>query len=318
MEKVFDLSKFIAVIQKWKFHFIIILAGSTIISAIASSPLFIKPKFKSTAIVYPTNAKPYGTETPIEQMLQMLEANDIRAAIINKYHLLHHYDIDSVDDPYYSTHVNLEYAENILFSKTKYESVEIEVLDYSSDTALLIAKDLIALYNRKMHNIQKSALMEIEATLKSQLITKKQEMDVLDSIVKDIRIKYGILDYENQVRYMSRSGKLNDEDLVGSMGVNSTSPSIIKNLKEHGGKYIAAQNQLDQARFAYNNLKSEYENVSKELNRKLDYTLMVVSPEKADKKSYPIRWLIVLISVISSMTLALVVISIHEQNTASK
>ncbi len=317
MEKVFDLNKFIAVVWKWKIHFLVILTVSTLISIIASSPLFIQPKFKSTVIVYPTNAKPYGTETPIEQMLQMLEGNDIRSAIIDKYHLLAHYDIDSIDNIYYNTYVNLEYAENITFTKTKYESVEIEVLDYSSDTALLIAKDIIALYNLKMYNIQKGSLIEIERTLKSQLTVKKQEMDLYDSIVKNLRIQYGILDYENQVRYMSKNGKLNDEDLIGSVGVNSGSPSLIKNLKEHGGQYIAAQNQLDQARSSFNNIKSEYENVIKEMNRKLDFTQIVVSPEKADKKSYPIRWLIVLISVISSMTLALIVISIHEQNIAS-
>jgi len=318
MEKVFDLSKFTAVIWKWKTHLSIIFIASALISAIASSPLFIKPKYKSTVVVYPTNNKAYGTETPIEQMLQILEANDIRNAIINKYHLLSHYEIDSTENPYYTTDVNKEYAENIVFNKTKYESVEIEVLDYSADTALLIAKDVLAMYNMKMNNIQKTSLIEIENTLKTQLAAKKREMDQLDSIAKDMRIQYGILDYENQVRYLSRNGKNNDEDIAGNYGVNSKSPSLIKNLKEHGGKYIAVQNQLDQCRFAYNNIKAEYENVVKEINRKLDYTLMVVSPEKADKKSYPIRWLIVLVSVISSMAMALVVISIHEQNIASK
>ena len=318
MEKVFDLPKFMAVIWKWKIHLLVVLIASVVISAIASSPMFIKPKFKSSIVVYPTNAKPYGTETPVEQMLQMLEANDIRDSIIKKYNLLAHYEIDSIDNPYYLTDVHLEYAENVVFDKTKYESVEIEVLDYSNDTALLIAKDIIQLYNLKLHNIQKISLLEIEKTLQSQLLAKKQEMDLADSTVKGMRIQYGILDYENQVRYMTRNGDLKDEDLVGAMGVNSKSPSLIRNLKEQGGKYIAAQNQLDQARSAYNGIKAEYENVMKELNRKLDYTQVVVSPEKADKKSYPIRWLIVMISVLSSMTMALVVISLYEQNIASK
>ncbi|MCX6180687.1 MAG: hypothetical protein NT150_01995 [Bacteroidetes bacterium] len=318
MEKVFDVSKFMAVMWKWKIHLLIVLISAVLISAVGSSPLFIKPKFKSSIVVYPTNVKPYGTETPIEQMLQMLEANDIRDSIINKFNLLAHYGIDSVDNPYYLTDVRMEYAENIVFDKTKYESVEIEVLDYSGDTALLIAKDIIRLYNLKLHYIQKISLIEIEKTLKAQMASKKLEMDIADSTVKTMRMQYGILDYENQVRYMSRNGDLKDEDLVGSMGVNSKSPTLIRNLKEHGGKYIAAQNQLDQARSSFNGIKAEYDNVVKELNRKLDYTQIVVSPEKADKKSYPIRWLIVMISVISSMTLALVTISLYEQNIASK
>ncbi len=307
MEKVFDLSKFIALILKWKIHFSIVFLASVLISAVASSSLFIKPKFKSTEVIYPTNAKPYGTETPVEQMLQMLEANDIRTAIISKYHLLSHYGIDSLEDPYFLTNVNLEYAENITFNKTKYESVEIEVLDYSPDTALLMAKDIIALYNLKMHNIQKGSMVEVERTLNAQMLSKKQEVDKLDSVVKNMRIQYGILDYGSQVKYLSKNGKIDDQ-----------SSSVAQNLKQYGGKYISLQNELDQARSLYNGIKYEHENVVKELNRKLDYTLMVVSPEKSDKKAYPIRWLIVLISVISSMVLALVVVSVHEQNLASK
>ncbi len=318
MEKVFDYKKFAILVAKWKKHLALILVGSAVVSAIASSPIFIKPKYKSTVVVYPTNAKSYGTETPIEQMLQMFEANDIRSAIIKRHQLIAHYVIDSTNNPYFMTDVNAQYGENILFTKTKYESVEIEVLDYSPDSALQIAKDLIKLYNLKMNNIQKKSLVEVEQTLNAQLSTKKTEMDQLDSIVKSMRIQYGILDYENQVRYLSRTGKISDDDMVGAMGVNSQSPSLVRNLKEFGGKYIATQNQLDQARGAYNNIKAEHENVLRELRRKLDYTMVVVSPEKADKKSYPIRWLIVLISVLSSMTLAFVVISLQEQNLSTK
>ena len=84
MEKVFDYKKFAILVAKWKKHLALILVGSAVVSAIASSPIFIKPKYKSTVVVYPTNAKSYGTETPIEQMLQMFEANDIRSAIIGQ------------------------------------------------------------------------------------------------------------------------------------------------------------------------------------------------------------------------------------------
>ena len=55
---------------------------SVALAVIFSSPTFIPPKYKSEAVVYPINISNYGTESRIEQMLQLFEGNDIRDSII--------------------------------------------------------------------------------------------------------------------------------------------------------------------------------------------------------------------------------------------
>ena len=47
----------------------------------------------------------------------------------------------------------------------------------------------------------------------------------------------------------------------------------------------------------------------KELNRKKEYAVNFVNPFEADKKTYPVRWLIVVTSVAVSMFGALGVVS---------
>lgn len=312
MDNIFDIKRFGQVLNKWKKQLIIVFVASAALSALFSSSLFIKPKFKSTAVLYPVNTKPYGTETPVEQMLQVLEANEIRDEVIKKYNLLRHYDIDSSKNEHYYSDAILEFSENISFTKTKYESVELEVKDYAADTAFLIANSIIDLYNKKVRDINNSSLIEVAKTLKERMNTKAIELDTLESRMRKIRVQYGILDYENQIRYLGENKKVTTD--LNNPGTDGASSSLIKNLREQGGEFIKLRNDIDQARSVYNGTKYEYESVMKELNRDLNYTQLIVKPFKADRKCYPIRWLIVMVSVFASMTLALTLISFYEQS----
>ena len=105
----FDILK---IILKWKTVLVIVIISSIILSSIFSSPYFIKPKYKSTAIIYPSNLAPYGIETPTEQMLQLFQSNSIFNHIVNRFNLIEHYELDSTSS---ATHYKLQktYNENI-------------------------------------------------------------------------------------------------------------------------------------------------------------------------------------------------------------
>jgi len=314
MESIFDVKKIIDVLLKWKKQLIFVFLASSLLSITYS--FFIREKFKSTAVVYPQNIKPYDTETAVEQMLQVLEANDIRDSVINKFNLIGHYGIDPNENSHYYTDITLECKENISFNKTKYESVEISVLDYSPDTALLIANSIIHFYNKKIRDINNAHLFEVAKTTKERMLQKATELDTLETQMKNLRVQYGILDYENQIRYLGENKKVTTD--LFSPGTDAPSASLIRNLREHGGQFIKLRNDIDQARQVFNSTKHEYENAVRDLQRDINYTQIIVKPFKADKKEYPVRWLIVLISVFASMTLALTVISFYEQTKVTK
>ena len=58
--------------------------------------------------------------------------------------------------------------------------------------------------------------------------------------------------------------------------------------------------------------------VQTDLNKELTYSNVVSQPVPANKKSYPVRWLIVLIATVSSLFFALVVIGYIDRKNAFK
>jgi hypothetical protein len=57
----------------------------------------------------------------------------------------------------------------------------------------------------------------------------------------------------------------------------------------------------------------EYDKVMSDLNKILTYSNIVSKPYPADKKSYPIRWIIVVVSVVSTNLFMLLLIIIADK-----
>jgi len=308
MKKYFENDEILAVLWRWKTPLAVVFALSFLGSAIFSSPIFIKPKFKSFARVYPTNLKKYSDESPTEQMIQMLESDAIRDTLCSRFNLDILYDIDS-NEPYYKDLLYKEYSDHVKFKKTKFESVEIEVLSTSPQIAFDMVKSIIDLYNIQVKTLQDEKLVEAVSTVKEMKEQKKVEMDFLESELNVLRREFGILDYGSQVKNLSKEYY----KLLARSNVDPNKIAKVKaeldNLKLKGVEYENLSARLWSVRDSYNGFKLKYEEHVKELNRKKEYAMKIVNPYKADKKTYPVRWLIVLVSVVVAMSGALGVVS---------
>lgn len=308
MKKYFENDDILWLIWRWKKPLFIILAISTLVATLISSPLFIKPKYKSFVKVYPSNLAKYSEESPSEQMLQFLESDVIRNQLIKEFNLLNHYDIKE-DDKHKINKLYDAYNDNINFIKTKYESVEIEVVDISPDTAFLIASRLIGLYNQQVKVIQDAQTKESVNTLKYMLTQKEAQMDSLEKKLNFLSVKYGILDYDLQVEsltaeyYSVLSSNSSDSKKV------LTLKTELDHLEEKGGEYKRLNQLLESVRNEYTKIKIDYDIQKKELLRDKTYANVVVNPFKSDKKVYPVRWLIISVSVSITMILSLGLIS---------
>ena len=308
MKKYFENDEILAVLWRWKTPLAVVFALSFLGSAIFSSPIFIKPKFKSFARVYPTNLKKYSDESPTEQMIQMLESDAIRDTLCSRFNLDTLYDIDA-NEPSYKDLLYREYSDHVQFKKTKFESVEIEVLSTSPQIAFDMVKSIIDLYNIQVKTLQDEKLVEAVNTVKEMKEQKKVEMDFLESELNVLRREFGILDYGSQVKNLSKEYY----KLLARSNVDPNKIAKVKaeldNLKLKGVEYENLSARLWSVRDSYNGFKLKYEEHVKELNRKKEYAMKIVNPYKADKKTYPVRWLIVLVSVAVAMSGALGVVS---------
>lgn len=304
---VFDASFIFGIVRKYAKQLGIITGSTVLLSVVFSSEYFIKPKFKSTAIVYPSNLIPYSTESPTEQMIQLFGSDEIRDEIIDDFNLFEHYQIDTTSK-YPLTTLHDMMRENINVDKTKFESVEITVWDTDPEIASAIADSIISKLHKKARTLQRTKSAEVVVILGNQLKSKKIEIDSMENRIIQLRKEHGILDFDEQIRSFS---KVYYEEMAnGRAGTNSGSAvdKVMDALGTKGTEFIALRDNLWAERRVYNQIKEQYDNVLKDLTKELTYSNLVTSPVPAEKKSYPVRSLIVLMATISSIMLSLIVI----------
>ena len=289
---------------RWKWHLLVVVLISVAASAILSGPTFIDPKFKSFALLYPSNLIAYSTESATEQMLQMLQSSDVRKQIISDFGLLKHYKIDSLKNKHYLTEVLKMYEENVKINKTEYESVEIEVWDTDPETAARMVDSIVRFGDMKIRALQREKSHEVLVISLNQLERQKHEMDSMENVLKNYSLSYGLINHEVQTKEITR-GYFNA--LTSGRGT-SEAKSMLKNLTEYGGDFNALSEHLFRMRGTYNDLKVSYDVALRDVIKDLTYANVVTHPIVADKKSYPIRWLIVVISGSASFLLAFLVL----------
>jgi len=282
----------------------------------------------------------FGEEEEAEQLLQLLNSDLIRNKIIEKYKLMEHYEIKA-DDPFRQTKLYKRYEGNIKFRRTEYMSVEISVLDTDPVTAAKIANDIAALLDETKNSIQLGQARKALEIVENQYNKKEAYIRSLNDSLNLLR-GLGIFDYDMQIDhttdlFVQAMAGVSDArakaDVYKDMKMPATDTAVLNNLArlrgyEASGKRLQEQlNLLGQYGGAHNSLKEQLEKENEELvklRQKRDQTRVDVDevlPVKfivndaapAEKKTYPLRSLIVLISTVSCLLLCLLLIVLAEQ-----
>lgn len=301
MEKLFNNKSLFVLISKWKMHLLVISILLIAMGVFISSPIVITPKYKSTAIVYPTNISEYSKESTTEQMYQIFLSTDIKFKMLNAFQLDKHYKL-SKKDPLFITYFLDEFNENVSISKTEFESVQITVYDKDPKIASDMVDSMIVFYNAKVAELHKRKQKEMIEIMFKAMNEKKNEIDSVESKLIDMRTKYGILNVTLQ----------SIEATKGMMAGNKKATELYKNLEQFSGYYKELDSLSWHFRKEYINYKLQYENAVREYNKNITYAQVVQYPFPADKKSYPVRWAIVALTLIGGLIISLIVIAFIE------
>jgi uncharacterized protein involved in exopolysaccharide biosynthesis len=277
-----------------------------VLGAVFSGPAFIKPKFKSTARLYPSNISEMSEESRTEQMLEIINSNDVKKKMFKAFNLDEDYKINK-EDPQYLTYMFDIYNDNVKTSKTQYETVEISVMDFDPQQASDMCDSIIRFYNQKVGQIHKSKNREMLEILGTQLEKKHLEIDSVGTELKEVRSNTGIIDFENQVPEVTRG-------YMTALANGRGSTSDTREIKKLYDNMLAKGTDSYRLEKRYNKLISEMDSVRtlydinlSEFQKNITYSHVVESPFPADKKSYPVRWLIVVFSAFSAVFFALLV-----------
>ncbi|SHI92904.1 Chain length determinant protein [Tangfeifania diversioriginum] len=306
MNNFFDNQRILQLIWRRKFHFVIVGVVAIVLAAIFSGPAFIKPKYKSTARIYPTNLWVLSEESESEQMLEIINSRDIKLKMFDAFQLDEVYKINR-DDPHYLTYMLDIYNKNVSAAKTKFETIEIQVLDYNPQRASDMCDSIVAFYNKKVREIHKAKDWEMVKISKNGLEKKYNELDTLTAQLNLVRKEYGILDYKSQVEKVT-------EGYMEALASGRTSSSntreirdLYDNLAEQGSEAEWLENRHEFLINAIDSLTTQYETHLSEYEKDITYAHVVEYPVPSDKKSYPVRWLIVAFSAFSAVFVALLV-----------
>ncbi|WP_073002466.1 Wzz/FepE/Etk N-terminal domain-containing protein [Mariniphaga anaerophila] len=306
MNNFFDNQRILQLIWKRKFHFIIVGIIAFLFSAIFSGPKFIEPKFKSTARIYPSNIWALSEESETEQMLEIVGSTDIKQKMFDAFNLAEVYGIDR-NDPHYMTYMLGEYNKNVNASKTKFETVEIKVMDADPQRASDMCDSIINFYNKKVRKMHKAKDWEMVTVSKNNLEKRSAERDTLISKIDLIQKEYGILDFKSQAERVTE-GYMNAlaNGRAGSSDLKKIE-KLYNNLADKGTEARILENRLKYLTGVIDSLTTLYDTHLSEFEKDITYSHIVEYPFPADKKSYPVRWLIVVFTTFSAIFLALLV-----------
>ncbi len=303
MDNFFDNQRILLMIWKRKFHFVLVGVIAVVLSAIFSGPTFITPKYKSTARIYPSNIGALSDESETEQMLEVLNSNDIKFRMFDAFELDKVYKIDK-ENPMYLTYMFDKYNTNVSTSKTEYETAEIKVLDQDPKRAATMCDSIITFYNNKVRAMHKAKDKEMVVITQKQIDKKQIELDLSEQELDSIRKVSGLISL-NQTSEVTRGYMTALANGRGSSSDTKKIQELYQNLSKEGTQVQKVEQRFNKALSAVDSLTRLYDAHLVEFEKDITYSHIVERPFAADKKAYPVRWLIVAFSTLSAVFVAL-------------
>jgi uncharacterized protein involved in exopolysaccharide biosynthesis len=307
---------------KWRKPIIIVCTAAAVLSAAVS--LMIKPKYKSTVTLFATqqhsfgeqlledikkeDVLAYGEEEDAERLLQLINSDQIRNRIISKYDLWTVYNIKR-EDLGANTLIALEYNDNITARLTKFGSIEVAVLDQEAKRAKEIANDIAALADTVSNVMRQERAQQAFLFAQSSLVNLEEELRVMEDSMKSLQ-GMGVYSYLDQI------AALTEQYGVSLAEGHPDRAQKIKDQMDFLSKYGTLYNNLDQRiENAYEKLavlKKRYDLMQIDVTTALPSKFVVDAAAEADKKAYPIRWLIVAMSVASAFIFVVIFLLIFD------
>ena len=281
----------------------------TFIAAVASLVIsfFITPLYLSTAVVFPAatstvsfseqrNAKAssmdFGEEEQAEQLVQILQSSKIRDKIVQRFDLMKHYDIKETDQYKYHR-LGEAYASHITFTRTRFGSIQIDVLDKDPKLAATIANKIVDLIDTVKNEMVK------ERTIPAFEINKRKK----DLILQDMKFILSKLDSLSSLGVVTSEGRATlfqaYNEAKGKEDKKFFKKQIDVNIK-HGAEFDGLAMLRDEKMVKLAEFETAFEQAESDAYTDFNHKFVVENAVVADKKEKPKKAIIVLVSTIAT------------------
>ncbi len=317
--EIFDSGNLLVFIfSRWKF-----LLTITIFAAVASTVIaFVLPeKYKATVVLFPSQNNnlsraflslqadetkdflSFGEDNNAEQMLQVLKSDQLMYALEKRFDLIKNYGLEKSWDKDYL--FKGEYEELFSYSITQYESIEITVLDKKPDMAALMANEASRLADSIFQGIIKQRALTAYYIVKGQFDSATALSNKLEDSMNYYR-GIGILNWEYQVKELTAG--LADAEVKGNAQAVKDITDKLKIFQQNGKGYWIIANELENNFIWLKQVKTSYEEAKVNAEQKIPSFFIADKATPPDRKSYPIRGLVVAGGTLAALIISLLVL----------
>jgi uncharacterized protein involved in exopolysaccharide biosynthesis len=299
---------------------IVLTVVSGITAAIVS--LFMTEYFSASVIIFPArtnsitlnesgvkrgNISDFGEEQEAEQLLQVINSEDVQERVIAKNDLYNHYEVN-IQDKYARTKIRQIYSSRVTAKRTKYNSIDISVKDVDPQIAANIANSI-----SEFTDSVKNRMIRERAQVSMQMINKEFDRinDKLTAVVENLNAYHemGVLGE------MERAALLEAYSEVIRAGDRVTAKKLADQIdlnRKYGDEYDIKRRQRDLLSDQFLRFQQNQNQFKADAAIDIPQKFTVDIAVAADKKSYPIRWLIVMGSIFSVLLLAIILLILKE------
>ena len=300
---------------------IYITTAAIVVSTIVS--FLITPKYKASTILFPAPAVSiskslisttaqsnensiFGEDEEVEQVLQVLNSEALQKKIVKKYNLVEHYDLDP-SDPHLNSELNKKWERYVSFGRTQFMAIEISVLDKNPDIATSMANDIASSIDSVMNRMVKERATKAYEIAKIQYKQREEQVQILSDSLRKI-MELGVYDIESQSGSLNRG--LTQAYIKGNQKAVDKILERLSFLAKYGSKYLTLKNIIESQSIQLSLLNSKCNEAKVDAEQSLTHIYIVDKAYRPDKKAFPQRTLIILISTLSTFLLSILIIII--------
>lgn len=311
-------------IIKWKKIFMWITIISTVVAIIL---LLLMPKqFQSTTIMFPTrqfsvsklvveanagNQEDYlviGYADDCERLIQVLNSDQLKLAVADHYNLWDRWRVKQ--NEYKFHYLKEKWEDMVTVKRTEYNSVKLDVYDYSPDGAAQIANGIADFADTIKWRMNKPLADQVVRIVKKEYDATLLRMKELQDTLTTLR-QMGIMHYKEMVKaYMKRYAEAvqkGDNAAVARLQVK------LDTLKKYGSAYQYAKDNLDKYATKYPDIKMKYDEALVNANSQLPIKFVVEEAIPNEFKAKPKRLIFLFITVLAPNFVALFILLFRER-----
>lgn len=296
---------------------------AVVVSTVVS--FVITPKYRATAVLFPapatsisksliglnqnnTDRSIFGEDQEVEQLLQVLNSDELKTRITKKYRLIEHYELDSTSKQL-KYELNKKFKKNISFGRTQYMAIEISVLDTDPEKASAMANDIAFMIDSVMNRMEKERAVKAYDIVKAQYEIRSQELDLICDSMREI-MQHGVYNIAAQSGSLYRV--YGQALLKGNSKATAEIEKKLDVLAKYGSQYISLENWIENQSQQLSLLSTKLKEAQVDAEQTLTHFYIVDKAYTPDKKAFPQRSLIILISALSTLVFAVVMIFVME------